>query len=474
MSDFSDAIMSGSGIDPQLLQRLMGLGTVDQRYKFLQQQADQGAQLAQGAPVDYRHGKAAPQLLSGLVNLVSAGVGGYQQGQARSGQSGLAGEAAGTRSAFAKALMDASQPAAQPGQTGAPPELLAAPDYAASQETKQKGLRDALINAGLVSGDSAIKGTIEAGPRLAMEQQNLETGKLRQAMEKQKLANEEPQGALGGLTPSTFAALTKRLEVPKNTVVPPGSSVIDRNGKPIPTPGGGIDPIKQTADGIENGTAPPDMHGLGKMRVPIQAELAKRGFNLSQANLDWQATQKHLSTLNSGGQERLNQAINFVSDTIPVIRHLYSEWQQQAGASGFKVLNRATLATMKQLPGQTGATAQALETQINDFVSELGTVYKGGGTSTDKSLGMAASNLSADWNPETFEKALQLSEKNIAIRKNSVATSGVHGASASNPYAPTPSGPQQLAPAAAAAERKTVGGKTYEKRPDGWYEVTGG
>jgi hypothetical protein len=40
-------------------------------------------------------------------------------------------------------------------------------------------------------------------------------------------------------------------------------------------------------------------------------------------------------------------------------------------------------------------------------------------------------------------------------------------------YTPKATAPQGAAGAAAPA-RKTIGDKTYEKRPDGWYEVTGG
>lgn len=453
-----------------LMQQLMSLGSVDQRHKLLQSQFDMGGQLAQGAPVDYSHGKGTPLLLSGLANLFSAGMGGYQQGKATGGLRDLVTQT----DAGLKAGVDLGSQWKPPDiagvQTATDADLPAKTQ--AAQDSIGTGRRFAMaiaasgnpqlaaIGKSIMSqadeGQQALQGMPRTRNELQMSGLDIakrlrgaavETSPVvggARALFLKKMGYPVPDGAspeeLAALVPEAekaFELETKRSEAPKVTVVPPGSSVVDRSGKPLASAGAaGGDLISQTADGIEKGIAPPDMKGLGRLRVPVQAELAKRGFNLSQANLDWQATQKHLATLNSGGQERLNQAINFVSDTIPVIRHLYNDWQQEAGSSGFKLLNKATLATMKQLPGKAGATAQALETQINDFVSELGTVYKGGGTSTDKSLGMAASNLAADWNPETFNAALNLAEKNIAIRKNSVASSQVHGASGGNPYAP--------------------------------------
>lgn len=468
-----------------LMQQLMSLGSVDQRHKLLQSQFDLGGQLAQGAPVDYAHGKGTPLLLSGLANLFSAGVGGYQQGKATGGLRDLVTQTDSARTAGARSAMDSPTPDLSSLLTATPDQLPSALQGVKDMIQKQRNTGMALSMSGdpnlgpmgkSLYGDSdKAQQTVLGMPaaRNELQMSGLDIAKrLRgaavetspvvggaRALFLKKMGYPVPDGAspeeLAALVPEAekaFELETKRSEAPKVTVVPPGSSVVDRSGKPLASAGAaGGDLVKQTADGIEQGLAPPDMKGLGRLRVPVQAELATRGFNLSQANLDWQATQKHLATLNSGGQERLNQAINFVSDTIPVIRHLYNDWQQQAGSSGFKLLNKATLATMKQLPGKAGATAQALETQINDFVSELGTVYKGGGTSTDKSLGMAASNLAADWNPETFNAALNLAEKNIAIRKNSVASSQVHGASGGNPYAP----PSAAAPTAVEPQKPT-------------------
>jgi len=188
------------------------------------------------------------------------------------------------------------------------------------------------------------------------------------------------------------------------------------------------------ADAITTGKQPPNTQGLYRNAAPVRAELARRGYDLSAAQSDWNATQKHLATLNGQQQERLRQAIQFTSDSTDNIEQLYGQLRQQLPDMGFKVLNRAALTAAKNLPGQVGAAAQTLDAQIADLTSELGTVYKGGNSSTDEGLKLAAKNLSSDWNEDQFSQALAMLRKNLQIRKNSITSSAPAGASAGNPY----------------------------------------
>jgi hypothetical protein len=212
---------------------------------------------------------------------------------------------------------------------------------------------------------------------------------------------------------------------------------------------------KDIADAIENGDQPPTLQGLYRNAGPVRAELARRGIPLAQMESDWKATQKHIATLNGAQQERLRQAISFTSDSLNIIDGLYDEWKKVGATSGVKLFNRAALAAAKQLPGEAGSAATRLEAQINDLTSELGTVYKGGNSSTDESLKLAAGNLSGDWNETTFKAALKQIRTNLKIRQNSINNSQVAGASANNMYAqPSPQQP-------AAITLTAPNGKTY-------------
>ena len=195
--------------------------------------------------------------------------------------------------------------------------------------------------------------------------------------------------------------------------------------------------VKDIADGIKGGIDPPDLSKYGyRDRTAIAAELKRQGFDLSTAAQDWTATQKHLATLNGAQQERLRQAVSFTSDSLGIIDDLYNQWQKVGPTSGWKVFNKASLATSKQLPGEAGNLAHRLDAQISDLTSELGTVYKGGNSSTDESLKLAAKNLEADWNEKTFKDAINQVRQNLEIRKNSIRHSQPAGVSENSPYTP--------------------------------------
>ena len=70
---------------------------------------------------------------------------------------------------------------------------------------------------------------------------------------------------------------------------------------------GGVDTeqVKNIADAIEKGEQPPSLGSMYKMAAPVRAELAKRGYDLANAQMDWDATKRHLSTLNGPQQTRI-------------------------------------------------------------------------------------------------------------------------------------------------------------------------
>ena len=209
--------------------------------------------------------------------------------------------------------------------------------------------------------------------------------------------------------PLAQAALQKKIEVAKAS----------RPNVNLMTP----NDAKDIADAIENGDQPPTLQGLYRNAGPVRAELARRGVPLAKMETDWKATQKYISTLNGPQQVRMQQAITTASDSLDKIEGLYNEWKQIAPTSGFKVLNKASLIAMKNLPGRAGAVATQLDAQINDLASEIGNVYMGGNSPTDMALKMGATNLQSSWNDQTFAEGLKQTRLNLAIRRNSM----IHG-----------------------------------------------
>lgn len=204
----------------------------------------------------------------------------------------------------------------------------------------------------------------------------------------------------------------------------------------------GPNDAKDITKAIANGDQPPTLQGLYRNAGPVRAELARQGVPLAKMEMDWNATKKYVSTLNGQQQVRLRQAISTASDSLDKIEALYNEFQQLAPTSGIRLINKASLAAAKQLPGRAGAVATNLESQIADITSELGNVYMGGNSPTDHSLALAAKNLSGDWNKQTFEEALKQTRQNIKIRQNSIRHAMPEGTSGDTSYFPQQSGGQ--------------------------------
>jgi hypothetical protein len=184
---------------------------------------------------------------------------------------------------------------------------------------------------------------------------------------------------------------------------------------------------------IKVGKQPPDSKGMYRAWAKVRVAAAKDGYDLTTAEKDWNGITKHITTLNGAQQERLRQAITFADGTLPQLEKVYNDWKEQAGISGIKVLNKANMIAMKNLPGKAGSAAQQLESLMADYTSELGTVYRGGNSSTDESLKLAAQNLSGDWNEETFNDALKRLKTSIGIRKASIYASMPVGVSENSP-----------------------------------------
>lgn len=235
---------------------------------------------------------------------------------------------------------------------------------------------------------------------------------------------------------------------PDGKVYPIGSSSL----------GGAVDQTQagDIASGIERGDIQPTAIGKNsKFNAPVIAELSKRGVNLAELTTDWNATQRHYTSLNSTQQTRLRQNISTVKGTLGTIRQLSEEWNN----SGFPLLNTATRVAAENgvLGPEANRIITLLKAQIADVTGEMGSVLMGGNAPTDHALELAAKNLNADWSYPTITAALDQFEKNIAFRENAIASVGTAGVTNSQYSYDQPAGPAggatSLAPAATATQR---------------------
>lgn len=211
-----------------------------------------------------------------------------------------------------------------------------------------------------------------------------------------------------------------------------------REQRPAPVGGSSVDrdDAKAIADAIMSGAQPPEVTGLYRLAGPVRAELSKQGYDLSKANLDWKATQRHLNTLNGAQQTRLRQAIGTAIDSLDVIEDLSNQWK----GGRFPVLNKANLALAKNGAfGQNAASiATQLEGQITDVTSELANAYMGGNSPTDHALQLASKNLNANWDQKVLGDMIKLARTNLTIRRNSIEHAGPITASSQQQQATPP------------------------------------
>lgn len=226
--------------------------------------------------------------------------------------------------------------------------------------------------------------------------------------------------------------------------------------------GSGSD-VKEAVAGMKDGTIPPQLPGrASKDYTATMAEAHRQGYDLQAAVTDWNATQKHIASMNGNQQLRLNQAINQLPELLDSVDALASKWK----GGRFPILNRANLALAKggAYGEDVASVARQLDAQIADVTSDLGAVYMGGNSPTDHALGLAAKSLSGEWSEKVLKDMTNLARNNVTIRSNSIKHTGVAGASENNPYAPKPEATPQAPPAPA-------GWKYIPKAGGGWTAV---
>lgn len=248
-------------------------------------------------------------------------------------------------------------------------------------------------------------------------------------------------GDLSGVNPAAIQPLIRNLET--------ASLAKDREHQKwmqLHGPGSLEDQVKTLADGVERGITPPDPKGLYRYGGALKAELAKRGFDLTRATLDWMGVNRHISSLNSNQQLRVREAVTNAIGQVGNIEELYKQWQAVNGKNSSIVpLSRANLTLAANMGGETGKAAAALLGQINLLSSEVGTALMGGNSPTDHALQQASTLLKGEWDEKTFMEAVRVLRKDLQIRANSLSTAAPAGMAGPNQYWRGATSEQQMA-----------------------------
>jgi hypothetical protein len=418
--------------DPNgLAAQLMGLGSIDQRHKLLEQQYGDWGHLAQGAPIDYSKGKGTPLLLAGLANLVSAGVGGYQQGKTMQGLRSLVDEGTTAR----KSAIDAATSYAPPDVTSLSTASDAAYPAKAAEAQNSVGAGRRLAMALAASGDPSLAAvgkqiTSQADTSQealqTMPQTRLDLQKrLRAAMTEQspvvagagaqllkKLGLNVPEGATAAEVEALAPIAEKVQAAQKPVALQPGAELVNPvSGKKVAGGGNGgfddaaIDALakKSIAQGsieIPKGVRGAQAYQLSQKILGRMLEIDPNGSMAEHA-----ASNKADSASLLSQQKILDNAESWENTGKANLKNLLAISQKLANA-GSPWLNKPV---REFLQGATGDTdTVAFKAAHNAVVNEYAKILSGAagsGTVTDSARHEAESMIPLDATPQQMAAA---------------------------------------------------------------------
>jgi hypothetical protein len=218
-------------------------------------------------------------------------------------------------------------------------------------------------------------------------------------------------------------------------------SMIPRNAK-IMRQGGmfgqsGKEDISNTVQGIEEGKLSPRMTDYSfRDRTAIASNAQRAGLNLNKMMGEYNAVQKYIQTANGPQQLRLRQAISSVRESINNLKGINEEFKR----TGWTPANKAEL--MLALSGTDSEKrdiASRYVTQLNVIVDEMGTVFMGGNSPTDRALLLAKEILNKNYGKKQLDSVLDEVDKNLQYRSNAIDSVGpqvIGGESTNENYFP--------------------------------------
>jgi hypothetical protein len=209
---------------------------------------------------------------------------------------------------------------------------------------------------------------------------------------------------------------------------------------------------KALADGIKKGDQPPILTGLYGLSGPVRAELEAQGFDLTKAQLQWDAAKKQVQSLNGPQQMRLVGLSTSVVNTIDEVKRLSKDME----LSGIPLVNKAELASYIQLQGnsENGQLAARYIGAVNTLKEEFANLANGGYAPTEASWALANQQIDSNYGVKELGSALEEVQRLINYRMNAIPGLGTMGPRAANRYTGAtgeaePSSPESPSPNAA-------------------------
>lgn len=214
-----------------------------------------------------------------------------------------------------------------------------------------------------------------------------------------------------------------------NAYVPPGG-----------TAEGGKTAAQEISDAIAEGKQPPTTTGLYKQGAAVKAQLAKRGFDLTQANLEWQAAQKQVQSLNGPQMTRYAGLAKSVVNTIDEVKSLSEEMAN----SGIPMLNAAKIQAYIQTAGNSekGQLAARYLAGVNTLKEEFANLAQGGYAPTESAWALANQQINGNYGVQQLAATLTEVQRLIRYRLQGIPNFQTLGPDAPNRYKPDGGGAQ--------------------------------
>ncbi len=200
--------------------------------------------------------------------------------------------------------------------------------------------------------------------------------------------------------------------------------------------GAGEDVVKNLADGIQSGKQLPVLtggQGTGaKINAAVKSELQKRGFDLTKANLEWEAAHKQILSLNGPQMVRYAGLSNSVLNTIDEVNGL----SKQMANSGVTGLNAAKIATLINTAGNTqqGQMAAKYNAAVNTLKEEFANLAQGGYAPTEAAWGLANQQINGNYGVDELGASLGEVQRLLRYRLNGIPNMQTLGPGTANRY----------------------------------------
>ena len=191
------------------------------------------------------------------------------------------------------------------------------------------------------------------------------------------------------------------------------------------------------------------------MKAPVEAELARRGFDLARAVSEWTAAQRQIASLNSQRMITFASLGNSVINTVDEVRNLSRDLK----LGGVPMMNKLELDAYINAQGNSpmGQLATKYRTAVGVLKEEFANLASGAYAPQEAAWKLADQQLNSNYGMQQLDASLSEIQKLIRYRIEAIPGLGTWGPLAPNRYSPAPATPPATRPPEEKPE-KTQGG----------------